>query len=197
MTQLHLLSCLNVQQAYSATDSYLSVLKLLQLCPCISMLHMRISRRVYPPLSIFQHHSCLICSNSCCWFGYLSRWSVCQCSLGGGNNCHALLIDPSQVLNDNHSEPLFPAFPAPQLSLLAVSPSVVHPSPEKLILLAVQAAIDYHICTELASIKCFIFDTFMMASLHDFTVCHVSHVILLLLASCLCRDFLMVERYGV
>lgn len=56
-----------------------------------------ISRGIFLP-SFFQRFDRLICSQPSCRFAYLSRWSVCQRSLGDSRRCGAPLIDPSAVL---------------------------------------------------------------------------------------------------
>ena len=63
----------------------------------------------------------------------------------------------------------------PQLSPFSVSPSSVHSSPEKLNLLDVQAAVDCHICAELASIDSLIYGSFGFIAYFHGPLCSPCH----------------------
>ena len=134
-----------------------------------------ISRGVFPSLGMFKHHHRFICSGPSCRFGYLKRWSVCQRSLGSNHRCGALLVDPSLVSVIAHDESLSPESPVLSSSSLPCLLSSVRSPPERMIIVAVQAAIDGHLPAELASIESLIFDTFLgrLCSLRIYSVHHV------------------------
>lgn len=102
-------------------------------------------------------------------------------------------MDPSLIFVINHGEPSFESSPP-----VPCSPFSVRSFPE-MILLAVQAAIDGHLCAELASIESLIFNTFLgwLCSLHVYTVYHVPCMAKPLLAFCLCHELSLVDRQGL
>ena len=126
-------------------------------------------------------------------------WSVCQRSLESNCRCGAPLVDPSLVSVIAHDESLSPESPVLSSSSLPCLLSSVRSSPERMIMVAVQAAIDGHLPAELASIESLIFDTFLgcLCSLHIYSVRHVPHLAKPRLASCLCQEFSTVSWSGL
>ena len=155
-----------------------------------------ISRRVFPSLGIFQRHNRFICSDPSCRFGYLKRWSVCQRSLGSDRRCGAPLVDPSLILVAACDVPESPVVSS---SSLPCSLSSVQSSPERMISVAVQAAIDHHLPAELTSNETLIFDTFIsrLCLLHVHSIQHVPRMARPLLASCLSQEFSAVNQFGL
>ena len=137
----------------------------------------------------------VICSDPSCRFGYLKRWSVCQRSLGSDCRCSAPLVDLSLVLAIAD----VPESPAISFSSLPCSLSSVRSSPKRMILVAVQAAIDCHLLAELASIGALIYDTFLgrLCFFHVHNIQHVPRMARPLLASCLSQEFSAVNQHGL
>ena len=147
-------------------------------------------------LGVFQRHNRFICSDPSCRFGYLKRWSVCQRSLGSDRRCGAPLVDPSLVLVAVCDVPESPVVSS---SSLPCSLSSVRSSPERMISVAVQAAIDHHLPAELTSNETLIFDTFIsrLCLLHVHSIQHVPRMARPLLASCLSQEFSAVNQFGL
>ena len=81
-------------------------------------------------------------------------------------------------------------------SSLPCSLSNVQSSPERMISVAVQAAIDRHLPAELASIEILIFDTFIsrLCLLQVHSIQHVPRMARPFLASCLSQEFSAVNQ---